>query len=411
MSAVRRAHLAAIEPGRARWRAWALGAVAALVVGVLVLHVVTPLPGQDDEYWPWALGLAAFPVTSALILVKRPGNGVGRMLGVVAIATLLIFLPWWYAVTFPRSPLSPYAELVDELAPVVQFSGMIALLHLFPTGRPRGAWGRRGLLALAAVTATMVLLMAFGPGPMALTGRPNPLGLGPPWFRDAAGLGLGALLVLAVLGLVTLVLRRRDGGDEQRAQLRWFLLAGVVALATMVSLDPLEQVTQGPVAGRLAGWLIVVGLYWSLPVAIMVAVLRYRLYEIDRLVSRTVAYTLVAAVLAAVYAGGVFLLRELLPLEGEVAVAASTLAVAALFNPLRRRIQRTVDRRFDRSRYDAQRLVEELAVRLRDHVQVGELLPDVLGVVDDALRPASASIWLASRVAPPAVAVPGRPAP
>src|SRR5919106_2530625 len=119
-----------------RVRNWALAGWALFTVGVLALHVVWPQPGQEVGYWPWAVGLMAFPVAAALILAKLPGNGVGRALGVVGTATLGIFFPWWYAVSYLDSPLSRLAEVLSDVADVPQFGGMIALMHLFPTGRP-----------------------------------------------------------------------------------------------------------------------------------------------------------------------------------------------------------------------------------------------------------------------------------
>jgi hypothetical protein len=133
---------------------------------------------------------------------------------------------------------------------------------------------------------------------------------------------------------------------------------------------------------------------WALPAAITVAILRYRLYEIDRLVSRTVSYAVVIGMLVAVYAGGVFLLRSLLPVEGDLAVAASTLAVAALFNPLRRRVQKRVDRRFNRPRYDAEREVERFAGRMRTDLDLDDVTGDLLGVVTMTVQPAAATVWI-----------------
>lgn len=129
-------------------------------------------------------------------------------------------------------------------------------------------------------------------------------------------------------------------------------------------------------------------------VAIAVAITRYRLYDIDRLISRTVTYALVVGVLAAVYAAGIFLLRSLLPLQGDLAVAASTLAVAAFFNPLRRQVQYRVDRRFNRARYDAQQEVDRFAGRLRNDLDLDGLMADWVGVVTRTMQPEGASVWI-----------------
>jgi hypothetical protein len=131
-----------------------------------------------------------------------------------------------------------------------------------------------------------------------------------------------------------------------------------------------------------------------IPVAIGVAILRYRLYAIDRLVSRTVSYGLVIGLSAMVYVGAVFLLRAVLPGESDLAVAGSTLAVAAMFNPARRRLQDTVDRRFNRGRYDAEQVVASFAARLRNQVELGSLTGGLTGVVTRTVQPASASVWI-----------------
>ncbi len=134
--------------------------------------------------------------------------------------------------------------------------------------------------------------------------------------------------------------------------------------------------------------------FGALPAAVGVAVTRYRLFEINRLISRTVAYALVVGAIVAIYAGGVILLRSLLPLQGNFAIAASTLVVAALFNPLRRRVQVRVDRRFNRSHYVARQELERFAARLRDELDLDDLTDDLLAVVANTLQPSSVTLWI-----------------
>ncbi|HSK97687.1 MAG TPA: hypothetical protein VK891_13790, partial [Euzebyales bacterium] len=135
---------------------------------------------------------------------------------------------------------------------------------------------------------------------------------------------------------------------------------------------------------------------WGLPAAIVVAITRYRLYEIDRLVSRTVSYAVIVGVLAAVYAGGVFVLSSLLPLENDLAVAGSTLVVALLFNPLRRRVRQRVERRFNRPRFDADAEVERFAYRLRTELDIADLTSGLLRVLASTVQPSTATIWMRS---------------
>ncbi len=348
-----------------------------------------------EEYWPWVLGLMAFPVAAALILQRRPGNGVGRAMGVVAVSSLLIFGPWWHAVAHPASSWSLPAEIVSEVAVVPQFGGMIALLHLFPTGRPLHRKVFATLLWLMGLAAVLLLL---SPRPLTLTGRPNPLGVLPQWSGGAYEL---VLAVFAVFGIATLLLRWRRGDAAERAQNKWFLAAAVVAVTTLALLGDDDADGGGGLLNFVSGVAITVATFWSLPAAIVVAVTRYRLYEIDRLISRTVSYALVVAVLAGVYAAGVLGLGSIIGRDSPLVVAASTLAAAALFNAVRRRVQGWVDGRFDRQRYDARRLVEGFSQRLRDEVRLEQLVPDLTDVVSETLRPASVSLWLRQREGTP----------
>lgn len=380
-----------------RFRNWALAGWAALTVAVLALHVVWPQPGIEGDYWPWVVGLMVFPVAAALILAKRPGNGVGRALGVVGMATFVIFFMHWYAVNYLDSPLSRPAEVLSTVAVVPQFAGMVALLHLFPTGRPISKWHARTFTVFVSLVAAAAVLQLLQPGPLWATGRPNPFGIAPEWTRpavvDEGGLFDVLLTVFGLLGIGSLIARWRRARPVERAQLRWFLAA---AVATAVMLSLMDALPEGDnrLVDAIAGAIVAAVAFWSLPAAIVVAITRYRLYEIDQLISRTATYAVVVGVLVTVYAGGVFLLSSLLPLQGDLPIAASTLAVAALFNPLRRRVQHRVDRRFNRPRYDATREVEQFASRLRTQLDADDLTDDLLGVVARTVQPATASLWI-----------------
>jgi hypothetical protein len=216
----------------------------------------------------------------------------------------------------------------------------------------------------------------------------NPVG----WFAVVEHSILLVLLPfsLAFIGRQALSWRRSSG--ERRQQLKWLASGAAVSLLSVI------VATSG--AGALAaplGW--VTGIAWfgiaALPVSIGVAILRYRLYEIDRIISRTLAYTFITGLLVGVYAGLVLLATHVLGFKGPVAVAASTLAAAALFTPVRRRVQRIVDRRFNRARYDAERTVATFTARLQDDVDLDTVRTDLLAAVHQALEPAHASVWLA----------------
>jgi len=193
------------------------------------------------------------------------------------------------------------------------------------------------------------------------------------------------------------VLSWRHSSGERRQQLKW-LMSGAAALGVsqaivqaLVAVDP----NPAPWANTILHLIDGLGLA-ALPVSIGVAILRYRLYEIDRIISRTLAYVIVTGLLVGLYAGLVLLATEVLRFHSTVAVAASTLAAAALFNPLRRRVQRSVDRRFNRARYDADQTVAAFAARLKDAVDLDSVRGDLAAAVHKALEPAHVSVWIRS---------------
>jgi hypothetical protein len=211
----------------------------------------------------------------------------------------------------------------------------------------------------------------------ALTGRSFETSIGAPIF------------VCLLVGVASMVVRWRGSGRDQRAQLKWVLFAAATGF--------LSTLLTGLLAPVIGSWLN--ELAWNvalsiIPVAVGISILRYRLFAIDRIISRTVSYGLVTGVLLAVYAGLVTAVSRLTPSGNSLAVAMSTLAVAALFQPLRRRVQAVVDRRFNRPRYDATRTIETFALELRDKVDLEVLAADLLGVVHQTMQPAKAGLWL-----------------
>jgi hypothetical protein len=277
-------------------------------------------------------------------------------------------------------------------APAIALGVTLPLL-LLPDGRllsPRWRW------AVAASVAGGVLSMAAAlePGPLVSTPIANPLALdGLGGVVAGAVAGLGALLHAASLAaaLVCMVLRFRSSRGIERQQLRWVAAVAVIGLLAAVALLALEE-NNGFAPGA---WLVALALALpSLPVAVAVAVLRYRLWDLDRLISRTVTYTAVTVLLVVPYLLVVPVASRLAEGSGSLAVAAATLTVAALFSPVRRRVQDLVDRRFNRRRYDAARTLDAFAVRLRDQVDLDALEGELLGVVDQTMQPTQASLWL-----------------
>jgi hypothetical protein len=218
----------------------------------------------------------------------------------------------------------------------------------------------------------------------------NPLGLRdlqlPIKITRAA---VGVTVIAVVIGALSLVVRFRRARGTERQQLRWVALAALLAsLAILVALA--GMVTRN---ADMRNWAIGVS-FAVLPPAIGAAVLRYRLYDLDRIVSRTLAYGLLTVLLGLGYAAVVLGLGRLLPQDSNLAVAAATLAVAALFQPARRRVQRLVDRRFNRRRYDAARTIAAFSGRLRDQVDLNTLTTELLSAVDHTMQPTRASLWL-----------------
>jgi hypothetical protein len=390
---------------RSTWVAWALLAVwTASAVALLLLSVAN----GNFQRQPLAdtlgllLAFAAFMVVGALIVAHRPGNAVGWVFSAIGLLAVTGALAEEYAgyAVLTRPGSLPGGVLAGWYAgwawyPTVALVVVFTPL-LFPDGRPPSprwrpvAWlagaGAAAFVALAAAQPTIELddgHVVDNPVGVAAVGDPE---------QGAVGLVLtSALGLLVVAAVASLVVRfRRSRGDE-RLQLKWFTYAG--ALLPLVLLGDLL-----PDAVNSVLFAVAISL---LPVAAGIAILRYRLYDIDRLINRTLVYGLVTALLGGVYAGLVLLAGQLFGDLGDRppswAVAGATLAVAALFQPARQRVQALVDRRFNRARYDAARTVDAFSARLRDQVDLDTLSAELLGVVDQTVQPASASLWLRGR--------------
>ena len=372
---------------------WAL-----VATGAILLEVIIPTSTNPGD-WMWPFGLLPFPLAGALILIQRPGNRIGRVLTAIGVAAGFTFAGGWLALSWPEQVWSPYLEAVISPAVVVMFWGMVALLYLLPTGVTIPGWPRWSFRAVTAVMGLTPALFIFRPGPMDISAgldgfpaRDNPLGLGPAWFADIADPAFGIVAFGGVVGLVALVVRFWRSSGMERVQLKVFLVGAVALVILLGLISPLgsEEAASYEMVLRM---LVIAG-FWGLPLAVVVAVLRYRLFEIDRMVSRSVTYLVTVALLGLVYTGLVVGLRELLPVEGDLPVALSTLVVALAFLPLVRRVQRIVDRRFFRSRYDASVVVARVAEDLRASLDLAEVVNRAEGVVSEVFAPESVSIWL-----------------
>jgi hypothetical protein len=398
-----------MTPGRAAWLAWSLWTLAVMPIVLALVLLADESFGRGDTTGPVGL---AFATVGALIASRRPANRIGWLFLVAGVAWAAAAPSAGYGryglFTHPGS--LPAGELAVWLSGRLGdlAAGMtVLLLLIFPDGRlPSPRWRPAAWLMIGAF-ALVGLCQGFKPGP--LSGGPvikieNPLGIG-----GAAGAALEAVygvgLVLAALAgfgsASALVVRLRRARGVERQQLKWIAYAASLAGTSMAAAIGLFVLGAWAPLTR-AAW-SAVGLAVALvPIAAGVAILRYRLYEIDRLINRTLVYGVLTAGLGAVYWVSVVVLGWLLrPLtQGqELAVIGSTLAVAALFHPARRWVQELVDRRFYRSRYDAARTLELFGARLRQETDLDALRVELLGVVDRTVRPAHSSLWLQPRAA------------
>ncbi len=385
------------------WRAGLVWAVVAVDLAAGSAGCVGVLLSADTPAWVVVLFmvmLSSFGMVGALVVTRQPRNLVGWILWATALLLALMMVGSLAARYLATSPpgTAPWLVLVAWLGNILLLPtiGLVVVFVplLFPDGRllsPRWRW----VIALSAVTIVVATFPnMFSPDALPIAPTiSNPFGItGFEQLRpllDAANV-LFATIVLP-LAIVALVIRYRRGTSVERQQLKWF--AAAVSLTGICFGSVVTQF------GPLADLGFVLGLFGlaTLPIAIGIAILRYRLYDIDRIISRTIGYLIVTGVLAAIFVGAVFVFTAVTsPLFGDnpVAVAASTLIVAALFQPLRRRVQRAVDRRFDRARYNADRTAATFSERLRDEVDMATITGDLELTTQGALAPASIGIWI-----------------
>ena len=391
-----------------RWRpaylAWALLALnlAGILVTLFIINFVEK-PSDLFNVITFMSFVVACALLGALVAARKPRNPIGWILSVVASFGVVASVTSIYVESHPTPVGSPgsIADWVGAFIWTLTFAPMIFVIQLFPTGRPLGRRWIPGLWLTGAGIACAVVSYAFAPGPMTNSIDPalNPFGIeglrGP--LRTLSGVG-GALIVASVvLAVVSLVLRFLRSVGVERQQMKWFAYAGLVLLVALAvqmvvfSIVP-ETDTAVDISNALFSLTITL-----IPITIGIAVLRYRLYDIDRIISRTLAYGLVSTILIGAYLLAVLALQSVLPLNDDspVIVAVSTLAVVAAFGPLRTRVQTLVDRRFNRSRYDAEQTIAEFGGRLRTEVELGSLTDDLVGVVERTLQPTHLSLWLA----------------
>jgi len=358
-----------------------------------------------------------YAASGRLITSRQPDNAIDWLLGSIGLAVATSLFAEQYALyglaTAPGAV--PAAKTIGTLAPVGAFATVLLLfiiVLLFPDGHlpsPRWrpvlwatvvvfiGWGTQQFQTGTTVTGGLTNALQAGHATY-----PNPVGFLPRhgWYSDL----LRVIFILAVVTVIAVVAsvfaRRRGASPERRQQLAWLGYVGALTVTWILGLGLANWIAPRPANGWLGGvlWgLVVLTPVVGIPLACVVAVLKYRLYDLGRIVSRTVAYAIITGLLVGVYAGLVLLATQVIRLTSPVAVAVATLAAAALFGPLRSRVQRRVDHRFNRARYDAERTVAAFAARLKEELDAGAVHDDLASTVRAALEPAHVSIWLAER--------------
>ena len=398
----------------AAWLAWSLWVLTVALQSLsMLLNMFIPSISISE-----AMGLTNIPETvaavllttlvlsfstvGALIATRRPHNPIGWIMlaaGISVGATLLASAYVDLSLALPQEslPATQWVAWVTSWLPLVGFAPMVTfLLLLFPDGRlPSRRWRPVGWLAVVAV-ATLALGTALTPGSLVYRAEViNPLGLAPieGSLLEEGGVGWLLVPVSVVLSAASMVVRFRRAAGEQRQQIKWLALAAVFAAVGWV-FSSLTYETKLEAAGIL----LVLFSFLGIPLAVGIAVLKYRLYEVDLLINRTLVYGSLTATLVALYFGAVVLLQRIfVTLTGQqstLAVVASTLLIAALSNPLRRRVQAFVDRRFYRSKYDTRKTLEAFSAHMRDETDLNALSEDLIGVVRETMQPAHVSLWL-----------------
>jgi hypothetical protein len=388
---------------RLAWSLWA--ATLALVAGALLLGVANHPETPLYVYWVESTLInPTFATLGALIVSRRPGNVLGWIFCLTGITGgVQIFSGQYATVAFfssdARLPGGAVAALLSTLIQTSVVAAALFLILLFPTGSllsPR--WRIAAWISGLAIAVSLISL-ALQPGPMRdFRSYENPFGVegADAILEPVEAAGGVVFLGCFFVAITSLIVRFYRSRGEERLQLKWFAYAAVLGFMAILFGSVLVPASIDDMFGTLVWTVAPLGL----PISAGIAIQRYRLYDIDLLINRTLVYGALTVTLVLVYLGGVVLLQQgFISLTGQtsqLAVVASTLAIAALFGPLRGRIQSFIDRRFYRGKYDAARTLEAFSGRLRDETDLNTLSEDLVSVVRETVQPEHASLWLRS---------------
>lgn len=381
--------------------AWSLWAAFVLTLATATYFGFNPPAGPPIQLVDaiWAASFIGFPTAGALIVPRMPRRPLGWIL---LVAPLLLMIGVALSDTARYFESESVAVIWLWLASVCFGAGLAPLVTVplyLPDGHlpsPRWNWVGKVVWTVASVS---VIHAAFRPGPLESTSSAleNPFGIEPlRALFDAIEMALGpALLLTIVAGVVSLIARFRSAAGIERQQMKWLVFGGVVLMGSFGTIALFEAFVRD--LSDVAVTMVIVTAILSLPISITVAVLKTRLYEVDVVINRALVYGALTGILALAYLGLVVVFQRALdPVtkESDLAIAGSTLAVAALFRPLRARVQGFIDHRFYRRKYDAAETLGTFSSRLRDQVDLDSLRQELVGVVGRTMQPSHASLWL-----------------
>jgi hypothetical protein len=394
----------------AAWLAWSVWAFCVVLTVLAVLfHLLTPWGSKGEfslDVDVLSVIFLLFPTVGALVASRHPHNPIGIFCG-----TSLVLAGGSFADGYVDYALVVWHGSLTGVKVMAWFSSWtgeptlllsLALLFLlFPNGRLSSRRWRPVLWTVIGMSATFYLVGALTPGPL-LTHESiaNPVGVGGALADVLGTLGTIALIILLVACLasaISLILRLLRGSDQERQQLKWVAYPAALSALGLAVAYVDANIFGSDLINVLGYWMGVLA-FLAVPIFTGIAILRYRLYDIDILINRTLVYGSLTATLVALYFGGIVVLQSLIvALTGQqstLAVVASTLLIAALFNPLRRRIQSFIDRRCYRRKYDARKTLEAFSAKLRDKTDLEALNSELVGVVRETMQPAHVPLWL-----------------